>query len=174
MPLRRLTRFSRLELEDEKAELETHDRGAERDPRRRALLRKVVGDELPTMAKQYGTPRRTVLLESAGQPVTAAVPLEVADDPCLVFLSSTGLLARTGCDEAPGRGGARAKHDAIVAAAAATARGTVGVVTSAGRLLKLDVLDLPVLPSPRTHRSCRAARRSASSCPWSPASGWSR
>ena len=56
----------------------------------------MVSDELAEVAKTYGTPRRTVLLESAGQPVTAAAaPLEVADDPCFVYLSSTGLLART-------------------------------------------------------------------------------
>ena len=34
---------------------------------------------LAEVAKTYGTPRRTVLLESAGQTVSAAVPLEVAD-----------------------------------------------------------------------------------------------
>lgn len=147
MPLRRLTKFSKLELDTEKAELERTIEGLTAlldDPK---LLRKAVGDELAEVAKQHGTPRRTVLLESAGQPVTSAVPLEVTDDPCRVFLSSTGLLARTLSDEPPGRGGARAKHDAIVASAQATARGTVGVVTTAGRLVKLDVLDLPVLPA---------------------------
>ncbi len=35
MPLRRLTKFSRIELEKEQSELQTHDRGARRDPRRR-------------------------------------------------------------------------------------------------------------------------------------------
>ena len=38
------------------------------------LLRKVVSDELAEVAKTYGTPRRTVLLESAGTAVTAAAP----------------------------------------------------------------------------------------------------
>jgi DNA gyrase subunit A len=147
MPLRRLTKFSKLELDNEKSELEQtiEDLSAILDDDK--MLRKVVSDELSDIAKQHGTPRRTVLLESAGSPVASAVPLEVSDDPCHVFLSSAGLLARTGSDEPPGRGGARAKHDVITASATATARGTVGVVTSAGRLLKLDVLDLPVLPS---------------------------
>ena len=40
----------------------------------------------------------------------------------------------------------RAAHDVIVAAVRATARGTVGLVTSAGRLLKLNVLELPAMP----------------------------
>jgi DNA gyrase subunit A len=42
--------------------------------------------------------------------------------------------------------GARAAHDVIVAAVRATVRGTVGLVTSAGRLIKLNVLELPAMP----------------------------
>ncbi len=146
MPLRRLTKFSRLELETQRAELERSIEALTAildDPE---LLRRLTGDELTEVAKQHGTPRRTVLLESAGQPVSTAVPLEVADDPCLVLLSSTGLLARTSGDAELGSGGSRARHDVVVATAAATARGTVGLVTSAGRLVKLGVLDLPALP----------------------------
>ena len=146
MPLRRLTRFSKLELDAEKAELEQaiEELTAVLDDDTR--LRKVVGDELADVARQHGTPRRTVLLESAGQPVTSAVPLEVADEPCRVLLSSTGLLARTVGDVTFGASGDRANHDVIRALARTTARGVVGVLTSAGRLVKLDVLDLPALP----------------------------
>ncbi len=48
------------------------------------LLRKVVSDELAEVAKTFGTPRRTVLLESAGSRRRGGrdAPLEVADDPC--------------------------------------------------------------------------------------------
>ncbi len=146
MPLRRLTRFSRLELEGEQADLQRTIEELTAILDDETLLRKVVGDELAAIAKQHGTPRRTVLLESAGAPVVSAVPLEVADDPCLVLMSSTGLLARSSGDEPLGTAGARAKHDAIAAVARTTTRGTVGVITSRGRLLKLDVLDLPALP----------------------------
>ncbi|MDX6302008.1 MAG: gyrase subunit, partial [Nocardioidaceae bacterium] len=111
----------------------------------------VVSDELNEVAKTYGTPRRTVLLESAGQPVSAAVALEVADDPCLVLLSSSGLLARSAGTEAPGTGGPRTKHDVVVSAVRATARGQVGAVTNLGRLVRLDVLDLPTLPVTANH-----------------------
>lgn len=78
----------------------------------------------------------------------AAVPLQVADDPCRVLLSSTGLLARTANGEplAEEAGGKRAKHDVIVSAVPATARGEIGAVTSSGRLLRLNVIDLPQLP----------------------------
>ena len=79
--------------------------------------------------------------------MTSAVPLEVADDPCWVYLSSAGLLARSGDAEPPGSGGGRTKHDVVVSAVRTTARGQVGAVTNRGRLVKLDVLDLPTLPS---------------------------
>jgi len=147
MPLRRLTKFSRIELEKEQAELRATIEELDAILADETRLRQVVGDELTDVAKTYGTPRRTVLLESAGQTVSTTTPLEVADDPCLVLMSSTGLLARTGTDEPPGTGDSRAKHDVVVAAVPTTARGQVGVVTSAGRVIKLDVLDLPALPA---------------------------
>ncbi|MFF8827810.1 DNA topoisomerase (ATP-hydrolyzing) subunit A [Streptomyces sp. NPDC015131] len=145
-PLRRLTRFDRIELEGERdrltGEIEELTRILESD----AELRKLVSSELAAVGKKFATDRRTVLLESAGAPVAAA-SLEVADDPCRVLLSSTGLLARTaGGDALPDSGGKRAKHDVIVSAVPATQRGEVGVVTSAGRLLRLSVIDLPQLP----------------------------
>ncbi|MFJ3877282.1 DNA topoisomerase (ATP-hydrolyzing) subunit A [Streptomyces sp. NPDC090077] len=146
-PLRRLTRFDRIELEAERdrltGEIDELTGILESD----AALRKLVSAELASVAKKFGTERRTVLLESAGTSV-AAVPLEVADDPCRVLLSSTGLLARTAnADPLPvEEGGARAKHDVIVSQVAATARADVGAVTSHGRLLRLAVIDLPQLP----------------------------
>ncbi|MEU6081671.1 DNA topoisomerase IV subunit A [Streptomyces sp. NPDC047108] len=145
-PLRRLTKFDRLELESERDRL-----GEEIEELTRILdsdqeLRKLVSGELAQVAKKFGTPRRTVLLESAGAPVTA-VPLQVADDPCRVLMSSTGLLARTANGEPFGAEETkRAKHDVIVSAVPATARGEVGAVTSQGRLLRVSVIDLPMLP----------------------------
>ncbi len=151
MPLRRLTKFSKLELDKEKTSLEETIAGLDAILEDEKLLRKVVSDELNDVAKTYGTPRRTVLLESAGQTVSAAVPLEVADDPCFVYLSSSGLLARTGGTEPPGVGDGRAKHDVVVSAVRCTARGQVGALTTQGRLVKLDVLDLPTLPGTANH-----------------------
>ncbi len=152
MPLRRLTKFSKLELDKEADELKRAIEELDEILGDDARLRKVVADELADVAKTYGTPRRTVLLESSGQTATtSATPLEVADDPCYVFLSSTGLLARTTTLDPPGQGGSRTRHDVIVSAVASTARGEVGVVTSAGRVVKLGVLDLPTLPTTANH-----------------------
>src|SRR5882757_6344257 len=146
-PLRRLTRFDRIELESERDRLT-----GEIDELTGILdsdneLRKLVSSELAAVAKKFGTPRRTVLLES-GASTVASVPLEVADDPCRVLLSSTGLLARTANGDPFGEAeeDKRAKHDLIVSAVPATARGEIGAVISSGRLLRLNVIDLPQLP----------------------------
>ncbi|AKA03127.1 DNA topoisomerase IV subunit A [Streptomyces noursei ZPM] len=149
-PLRRLTKFDRIELEAERDRLESEIAELTRILESDAELRKLVSGELAAVAKKYGTPRRTVLLESAGAPV-AAVPLEVSDDPCRVLLSSTGLLARTTTAETAFDPDARrARHDVIISAVPATARGEVGAVTSDGRLLRLSVIDLPQLPDTTT------------------------
>src|SRR5690606_31352648 len=65
---------------------------------------------------------------------------------CWVLLSSTGLVARTSDDAPLGTIGRRAKHDTVVSVARTTARGQIGVVTSAGTVHRLEVLDLPALP----------------------------
>ena len=77
MPLRRLTKFSRLELEDEKAALEAHHRGADRDPRRR-------------QAAAEGRRRRAVGGRQAARHATPDHPAGV------------GRLARDGCGAARG------------------------------------------------------------------------
>ncbi|MEU1480445.1 DNA topoisomerase IV subunit A [Streptomyces sp. NPDC005760] len=147
-PLRRLTRFDRIELESEQDRLNAEIAELTRILESDAELRKLVSAELAAVAKKYGTERRTVLLEAGATAPVAAVPLQVADDPCRVLLSSTGLLARTANgepfpEEADGK---RAKHDVIVSAVPATARGEIGAVTSSGRLLRINVIDLPQLP----------------------------
>ena len=150
-PLRRLTRFDRLELERERDTLRREIAELTEILSSDERLRSLVSGELADIAKRFSTPRRTVLLEGNGAALTAAVPLEVADDPCVVLLSSAGLLARTaeGGERAPAESrepGARAAHDVIVSTTPSTVRGTVGAVTSAGRMIKLSVLEFPALP----------------------------
>ncbi|CNE39259.1 DNA gyrase subunit A [Mycobacterium tuberculosis] len=149
-PLRRLTRFDRLELEKEKEQLakEIAKLTAILDSERK--LRGVVSKELADVAKEFNTPRRTILLESSGQTAATAVPLEVADDPCTVLLSSTGLMARTHDASPLPDSGPRAQHDVLTSVVPATARGQVGAVTSLGRVIRIDVLDLPTLPPSAT------------------------
>ena len=157
-PLRRLTRYDKLELERERETLATEiaELTAILDSEQR--LRELVSSELAAVSEKFATPRRTVLLEGTGAaPRAASVSLEVADEPCTVLLSSAGLLARTAAqlpastqDTLPvddndgergsprsrrksgsGGPGQRAAHDVIVSSVSSTARGTVGVLTSA-------------------------------------------
>jgi DNA gyrase subunit A len=150
LQLRRLTKFSRIELENEKADLERQIEELNAILGDEKLLLRTVSKELEDVAKAHGTPRRTVLLESAGMPVSSpaggALPLEVADDPCWVLLSSTGLLARTLTAEPISTQGGRSKHDVVVGAVRTTARGEVGLVTSRGRMIRISAMELPALP----------------------------
>ena len=178
LQLRRLTRFSVIELEGEREDLVREIAELEAILADEGRLRAVVSGELAAVAEEYGTPRRTVLLPAPGaeagalaggagvgapggadaggagspQAVRAAVslmagasdvPLTVPDDPCRVLLSATGLVARLAGAEAVSRSGARRPHDALTSQVATTARSRVGVVTDAGRLVRLDVLATP-------------------------------
>mgnify|MGYP000844453817 FL=1 len=147
--LRRLTKYSVIELEQRRSELLEAIADLEDVLNSPERLRDLVSAELDEVARAHGTPRRTILLESDGATEagsSAALPLEVADDPCFVLLSGTGLVARTADPSPPAREGERGPHDAILASVPATARGQIGVVTSAGRAVRLDVLDVPVAP----------------------------
>ncbi len=143
LQLRRLTKFSRLELETERDDLQRRIDELAAIIGDDAQLRAVVARELDAVAKTYGTPRRTVLLAGGGAPVSAAGPLEIADDPCVVMLSSAGLLARADTAEPLPVEGRRAQHDVIVSAVRTTARGEYGVLTSAGRVLRAHAIELP-------------------------------
>ncbi|MDR1851875.1 MAG: DNA topoisomerase IV subunit A, partial [Propionibacteriaceae bacterium] len=146
MQLRRLTKFSVIELESEKSKLEEKISSLQEILDSEERLHEVVADELTEVAQKFGTERRTVLLASSGATVKAkAAPLEVADDPCWVLLSSTGLLARTENADPIPSSGPRAQHDLIVSAVSTTARGEYGLLTSHGRVIRAQAVDLPML-----------------------------
>ena len=146
MQLRRLTKFSRIELESERDELRARIDELTEIIENDARLREVVDGELAQVAETYGTPRRTVLLESSGVTSTAA-PLEVPDDPCRVILGATGRIARVDHEGALPARQERDRHDVLVSDVATTARSEIGVVTNRGRLVRLNVLDLPSVPA---------------------------
>lgn len=146
MQLRRLTKYSTIELERESSELN------ERIARLQAILddddvlRRVVTDGLDDAVKKFGTPRRTILLASSGQVTQAAQPLEVPDDPCWVLLSGTGLVARMEGDAPLASTGPRTSHDVIVSAIRTTAHAEFGVLTNRGRLVRCRAIELPTVP----------------------------
>src|ERR1700744_3041861 len=71
-PLRRLTRYDRLELERERDELRAEIEALTEILSSDERLREVVSGELADIAKRFGTPRRTVRLEGRGAARTAA------------------------------------------------------------------------------------------------------
>ena len=151
MPLRRLTKFSRIELESERDDLGRTIEFLTAIIDDESRLREVVAEELLAVAEEHASPRRTILLEDSGVAASPASPasLEIADSPCRVLLSGTGLVARTN-DSEISTAGPRAAHDVIVSATVATGRGEVAVLTSRGRALRLPVVEMPILP-PSAH-----------------------
>ena len=145
MPLRRLTKFSRIELEKEQSELKKTIADLDailNDPKK---LKSVVSNELAEVAKTFDTPRRTALLESAGVPVASAMSMEVADEPCHVVLSTSGLVARTANADPLTTASSRSRHDMIGSSVKTTAHGEFGAITTLGRMHRVRALDLPVL-----------------------------
>ncbi|WLS45190.1 DNA topoisomerase (ATP-hydrolyzing) [Micromonospora profundi] len=172
-PLRRLTKFDRLELEAEQERLRTEIAELSTILDDERVLKKVVSDELAAVVKQFGAERRTTLVDGDLKEVLAASapagPLEVADDPCQVILSATGLVARTAAESEESAEGrrrnGRVKHDTVRAIVHSTARGRVLLVTSAGRAFKIDVLPLPVLPEQAGTVSLRGGMSAAELVP---------
>ncbi|MEV6648709.1 DNA topoisomerase IV subunit A [Amycolatopsis sp. NPDC051371] len=153
-PLRRLTKYDRLELESEQDRLREEIAELSKILDDESVLKKLVSSELAKIAKDFPTERRTSLIDGDLKEVLAASkpsgPLEVTDDPCQVILSATGLVARTAAESEEStetrRRNGRVKHDAVAAVVHTTARGQILLVTSRGRAFKTDVLPLPVLP----------------------------
>ncbi|KRE23413.1 DNA topoisomerase (ATP-hydrolyzing) subunit A [Agromyces sp. Soil535] len=158
LQLRRLTKFSRLELEAERDKLRVEIEELEALLASRHRIEALVSDELAEVAERYGTPRRTLLTDArpsiAGATAkrAAAAALEVADVPCRVFLSATGRIARVDLPDGPDGPptitppARRSKHDAIRSTLDTTSRSDIGAVTSLGRLIRFTPVDLPILP----------------------------
>ena len=148
MPLRRLTKFSRLELESEQAELQTTIAELDRILADSAARDELIADELAEIAAEHATPRRTVLMAADAAPATPGqMSLEVVNEPCLVLLDATGLIARVPAGDADDWAQfTKSPNSALVAALATTTRGELGAVTSTGRVLRVPVVDLVSLP----------------------------
>jgi DNA gyrase subunit A len=161
--LRRLTRFSRIELEKEQEQLLAEIAELEALLTSPARLRQLVSDELEEISDRFGTPRRTLLTEARPSIASAssrknAPILEIADTACRVYLSTTGRAIRVdiaepveGADEAVDTSTAvarrRTKHDAIRSSVVTTSRSEIGAVTNLGRLIRFTAVDLPNVPS---------------------------
>jgi DNA gyrase subunit A len=153
--LRRLTRFSRIELEAERDQLRAEIAELQELLASPVRIRALVSSELEEVAEKFGTPRRTLLTEARPSIASAssrkAGPvLEVADVPCRVLLSTTGRILRVDvaesvADSAP-RAVRRTRHDAIRSDIRTTSRTEIGAITNLGRLIRFSPVDLPVAP----------------------------
>lgn len=81
--------------------------------------------------------------------------LKIEDEPCVVMMSATGLIARTtpsAMDVFNARSASdeRLRDDQITTIFKTSTRATYGLVTSAGRLVLAHVVDLPALPAAAT------------------------
>jgi DNA gyrase subunit A len=146
--LRRLTKFSKLELEAEADQLRAEIAELQHLLADDAALRALVARELTDVAEKAGDDRRTTLISDTNQVVTstakkAVASAELADTPCRVVLTASGMIARSGIATEAAGTGKRVKHDAIRASFASSTRSDVGFVTSKGRLLRIHVGDIP-------------------------------
>ena len=81
--------------------------------------------------------------------------LKIEDEPCVVMMSATGLIARTTPSamdvfNARSTSDERLRDDQITTIFETSTRATYGLVTSAGRLVLAHVVDLPALPATAT------------------------
>ena len=135
--LRRLTRFSVIELETEADQLrrEIEELAALLSSEER--LKNTVMHELDAVAEKYGDQRRTQLIDSSGVAVAVRTKVsvqEISDDPVGVFRSNTGAFFRAAI-EIPQQDGSRLFDS--------TMRSDVGFVLSDGRAVRVHVSDLP-------------------------------
>ena len=91
----------------------------------------------------------------SGEDAGAVSALQLDDEPCVVMMSASGLIARTSPSaldvwESRSSGDARADGDQIVALFPTTTLASYGLITSAGRLVLAHVADLPTLPASTT------------------------
>jgi len=162
--LRRLTKFSRIELEAERDALLAEIAALQELLSSEARLRAQVATELDAAAEAYGTPRRTMLLNAAPPKTRAAkgpVDTQIADTPTTVVLSTTGRAVRV--DLEPGQefspASRRSKHDAILTTLTTTTRTEIGAITTAGRVLRFTAMDLPSMPPASVHLAAGVALR---------------
>ena len=149
LKLRRLTKFSKIELETEANTLKTDIEALEKLLSNETILKSLVADELQAVADKYGDARRTQLLSETGEvkavsnAKAVAFGAELADTECSILLTSSGLLGRTPAYVASAPGAKRKRHDGVANHIETSTRTDIGFVTSAGRMLRIHAGDIP-------------------------------
>ena len=145
--LRRLTKFSKLELETESKELAKDIAELKKILGSEKVLRDLVIKELQEVSDKYGDDRRTTIIEQEeeSKPVpaakAAAMDAQLADTPCFIVLTASGQVLRT--TSAPEPQAKRKKHDAIRNLVSSSTRSDVGFLTSDGVMHRVHSSDIP-------------------------------
>jgi len=158
--LRRLTKFSRIELETERETLEADISQLEDLLAHPEKIRQLVRDELDEVARAFGTPRRTVLLDSVDAPAPTArkipVSAERQDARCRLLVTSTlraSVRLADGDDLSLAASEKRSAHDAILADITTTTRSRIGVLTADGVITEIEAGDIPATDGEKVNLS---------------------
>lgn len=150
--LRRLTKFSKIELETEKASLLEEIKALKKILGSDTELRDLVSKELRDVADKYGDDRRTTLVSNFEEVKTitsakaSAINAELADTPCVIVFTASGMVGKTNVwDTTAAPPSKRKKHDAIKTVIATTTRSDLGFITSTGVMHRIHVGDVPGL-----------------------------
>ena len=145
MQLRRLTALEKQKIIDERdeliAEIDRLEKLLGSEQRQRTLVLK----ELDDLVERFGQDRRTEIVSHQDAPVyeptLAAELAPKAEGPCVVTLSTTGIVGR-----APAGGRRRSqfgRHDVLSASVEANLGDSILAVTSGGRIIAAPVSALP-------------------------------
>lgn len=143
MPLRRLTGMETAKLRAERKELTATISKLNtllKSPKR---LDETVAAELDAVAARFGTPRRTALAPSRDIEAAAVDDLQLPDVECRVGLVGENIMAFP--TQLPK---SRRKPVLFDSLAVTSTRGEVWMVTSAGRLCRLPMLEVPFADRP--------------------------
>ena len=141
--LRRLTKFSKLELDTEKKQLKKEIDELKKILASDAILKELVATELQEVADNYGDARRTsIQAEETSAPVSSGkdqVSAQLTDSPTAITLTSNGRVFRADSSEQPGSRKLGYRNWFT-----STTRSDVVFITDLGRMLRTHVGDIPV------------------------------
>lgn len=136
IPLRRLTKFDQIELNEEKIRLTDEVKALSKILSDDKELRAVIGEELTAVRKQLDRPRKSVLVGGSlaehmaeAKKAVATASVEIADEPTVISLTAKGAIVRN----------AKPVRNAL-STASTTTRGKFIVITNKGRAFRIDAL----------------------------------
>jgi DNA gyrase subunit A len=138
IPLRRLTKFDQIQLNDEKKKLTDEVDALNKILSDDKELRAVIAKELEDVRKVIGQERKTVLVDGnlaehleAAKAAAVNVSLEVADEPCGLFLTAKGGIVRSP---------KLVPSKPVLSSIESTTRGKFIAVTNKGRAFRIDTI----------------------------------